>query len=217
VTAHGQPVPEQSGRRTFGSRGGLSLLIALAVVGSTWTACSPDRRYALMNFFFDGVPDPSLVGTEGWAPAGGGLASMASVHPPFGEDRCLECHVDPSSVTLTRDSGTLCLKCHEGVTEQFNFMHGPVVGMACLWCHNPHFSPVEHLLRKPTPDLCMQCHSDGQLQTRTSSGDLLRPQHADLTQSCLVCHSGHGGAEQGMLRASAQNVEKKSSGDDATP
>lgn len=217
MTVSVHPVSDQPVKRTIGSQRGLLLVVTVAVVASTWTACSSDRRYALMNFFFDGVPDPRLVGTDGWTPAAGGLAAMASVHVPFAEDRCLDCHVDPSSDSLTRDSGSLCMKCHEGVTEQFEFMHGPVVGMACLWCHNPHFSQVEHLLRKPSPELCLQCHSSGQLQTRTSTGDLLRPQHADLTQSCLVCHSGHGGEASGLLRTGAQGAQKKSSGDDATP
>ena len=81
----------------------------------------------------------------------------------------------------------MCLRCHEEVIDAYPVMHGPVAGVACLWCHAPHDSTVEPLLRTQAPDLCLQCHG---LELTTTPQP---PEHHDLERDCLACHGGHGG------------------------
>lgn len=189
----------------------------LLVPAALWAGCSAQTRYKVMSFFFDGVPDPNAPVNPEVALASGDIAAMGSVHPPFAQDQCSACHGDPSSTRLDRDSGGICLSCHSGIDAQYPFMHGPVVAQSCLWCHNPHFSKTTFLLRLAPPNLCMQCHSEGQLTLRRPSGALLRPEHMDLTRNCLECHHGHGSAKPGLLRAQVPDNAAESSEDDASP
>ena len=151
-----------------------------------WAGCAIEKNYKTLSFFFDGVPNPDAKSKA----AGGKGADLRksatySIHKPFAEDACKECHTDRFQLT-TQDS-SLCMKCHANRTTEYPKMHGPVAAVACLWCHAPHESAEAHLLKKPARQVCSQCHEQSLLNVERV------PAHADVSRSCLDCHSGHGG------------------------
>jgi len=105
---------------------------------------------------------------------------------------------------LTRDDAAICLICHEGVPDENPVVHGAVAGMACLWCHDPHQSRFENLLRRPAPELCQQCH------VQELMGAPAKSAHVSEQTNCLECHYGHGGQADYFLR----NLE---TGEDTAP
>ena len=111
---------------------------AILLVGCSlvlWPGCTAERRYKVLSFFFDGVPDPreqaALAGggkLRGRLP--GGEPMIVFSHKPFAEDRCDSCHSGginalfrPAPDTVTSD---VCLRCHRDVPSQYPVMHGPV-------------------------------------------------------------------------------------------
>ncbi len=172
-------------------RGGV---LCAAVIVSAVHGCSVEKNYALLSFFFDGVPNPNAMPVL--AASGDPAAMRASptytVHPPYLENRCVECHGRAFS-TSGVDSG-VCLKCHEGVRDAYAYMHGPVAFGACLMCHVPHESAYPALLKSEPIEVCGQCHGPGMLDSERV------PEHADGSASCLDCHFGHGGGARYMLR-----------------
>jgi predicted CXXCH cytochrome family protein len=82
------------------------------------------------------------------------------------------------------------------VMTEYPAMHGPVIGKACLWCHEPHESTSPSLLKTTAATLCLQCHERELLTTRVDG-------HRLETASCLDCHKGHGGHAIPFLRADA--------------
>lgn len=165
-----------------------------------WSGCNLERDYETLSFFFDGVPDPSLLSSN---ELGQGGTMVWTYHAPFVERACQDCHPNPkySNVGLTREDSHVCLKCHENVVDQYEMMHGPVVGVGCLFCHSPHKSPFPSLLREPTPQLCVQCHTQEMMRKP------LPQEHMDPNRNCLDCHYGHGGDIDYFLRPSAQREE----------
>jgi predicted CXXCH cytochrome family protein len=161
-----------------------------------WLGCSARERYRVMNFFFDGVPNPdaAIAGRGG----GSGAAPIVVTHKPFAEQNCNACHTgnvenalySPASAVV---SPTICLKCHQDVPHQYPVMHGPVAAVECLFCHAAHEASYPALLWKKTPDLCMQCHTRELL-------DPTEPAHLVADSDCLRCHFGHGGPERGLLK-----------------
>lgn len=169
-------------------------LFAAFVVANVWTGCAvTESNYKTLSLFFDGVPEPGAKGVV-VNPATGEKQAVVSmsVHPPYVAENCDECH--KSRIRMSRSDSSICAKCHSGVEQQFEWMHGPVAAQACLWCHNPHESALDHLLRDKDRALCGQCHGKGLL----SSAKV--PEHADGSRGCLECHMGHGGSKRFMLR-----------------
>ncbi len=105
---------------------------------------------------------------------------------------------------LTKVESTVCLKCHAEVPKQHPIMHGPVVANACLWCHAPHESTIQPLLKSRAPELCLQCH--GLEMTNLPQP----PEHDDLQRDCLECHRAHGGEDPYFL-LSQPNTEEPGS------
>lgn len=166
-----------------------------------WTGCSVERDHKLLSFFFDGVPDPSLVKTSAdalqFAKATGGTVYA---HPPFANNKCWECHQNLSGEEARQVRPDICFKCHATIASEHAKMHGAVAAGACVYCHSPHESTIKHLLKSTAPKLCLQCHS------KVSFGNPPAPVHQDLNRDCLECHSGHGGPERFFLRDGWMNV-----------
>lgn len=179
-------------------RGGALCAVGFAGVAFALRGCSVEKNYELLSFFFDGVPDPNAMPVL--ASTGDPAAMRASptytAHPPYVENRCVECH-GRAFTTSGVDSG-VCLKCHEGVRDAYPYMHGPVAFGACLMCHVPHESAYSALLKGEPIKVCGQCHGPGMLDSERV------PEHADAT-SCLGCHTGHGGTARYMLRETPGN------------
>jgi predicted CXXCH cytochrome family protein len=171
------------------------LAMVLSAAGLLWAGCSVQKHYKILSFFFDGVPNPNaLPVTGGSGDREGMLASPTySVHKPFSEDQCDECH--RSRARLGTADSRVCLNCHQDVPSQHSHMHGPVVAVACLWCHTAHESALAALLKAEAQKVCAQCHEPAMLSTERE------PAHADASRSCLECHTGHGGESRYFLRA----------------
>lgn len=175
-----------------------AVLGALAL--ALWGGCTVTREnYATLSLFFDGVPNPDAPGRVG-AAGDQSLAPAVVVHPPFAQEKCETCH--KTQYRPSRNDASPCLSCHADIKDRQVWTHGAVAGGACLWCHSPHESARQFLLRSPDRKLCMQCHSAAQL-----NGSAV-PAHADTKVGCLECHFGHGGDNSLMLRpgATAQAV-----------
>ncbi len=181
----------RSTQQGFKRRNCVLVVSGMMLLTLLWGGCNVQKNYDLLSFFFDGVPDPNATD----APTGLAIRQSPtySEHKPFAEESCLKCHPNPSEMQLTKNDSSICLQCHDDIVNQYPMMHGAVTGMACLWCHNPHLSPLPHLLRDNAPKLCLQCHELGVMQSPI-------PQHEDLQQDCLKCHNAHGGSDPAFLR-----------------
>ena len=87
----------------------------------------------------------------------------------------------------------LCETCHKNVPQRFRYMHGPVAIRDCLVCHHYHGSPHSYLLLAEPTAVCLKCHPSDSLiscEGRT----------VVESQTCLECHSGHGGDNRFFLK-----------------
>lgn len=186
--------------------------VVIMVCSLVWMGCSIEKHYSTLSFFFDGVPNPEA---KARAAAAAGVtpdlrnSPTYSLHKPYAEEQCNECHADQLKIT-NRDS-EMCLKCHQDEPSKFPKMHGPVAAGACLWCHSPHESAQAHLMRKPARDVCMQCHD------RTMLSLDRVPAHGDEKISCIDCHSGHGGNASMFLKEGVSRPAPEAPASQAQP
>jgi len=160
------------------------------------TGCTVTKdNYETLSLLFDGVPNPNSIAGGASTPGDTSLMAVVSTHQPFAQDKCDACH--RTKYRPSRNDGSPCLACHEGVLTQHNWTHGAVAGGACLWCHSPHESARRWLLRGPDRKVCAQCHAGTMLDSATV------PAHADENVSCVSCHFGHGGENSYMLKPGA--------------
>ncbi|CAG0960900.1 hypothetical protein PHYC_00720 [Phycisphaerales bacterium] len=184
-----------------GARVAAGLLAVGLLALAAWPGCTVTKtNYRTLSFFFDGVPDPDLP-TGSIDPATGAVRAVASlsVHPPYAEEKCSECH--KSRLRMSRNDSGLCANCHAGKSSEHQRMHGPVAAGACLWCHHPHESAQKHLLRDNDRAVCSQCHTPRLLNS------VRVPEHADESRACLECHVGHGGDRPFLLRQDAATAQ----------
>lgn len=184
---------------------------ALAAYAALAVACAPATRHAALTFFFDGVPtapeqpDPTqpddkpadappsarqvAYNQDEAAPESEPIDSapaLRSIHEPVRRRQCTLCHdmtrTDGFDPTV-RDS-RLCDRCHMGKRLELGWNHGPINLGSCMPCHEPHDSPLPHLLSQPVTDLCSACHAE----------DLARGSvfHAmPGAANCTRCHDPH--------------------------
>jgi predicted CXXCH cytochrome family protein len=180
----------------------LPLLLAVLVGGCG----SPRERYRVLNFFFDGVPNPDApkvkTDTQTSTAARVITATVVSRHKPFidaGSDsaKCDEyCHGRSGVILDFQQAYQACVKCHTKVSTSLPKMHGPVAREACKFCHAPHESTQPYLLKDDPVKVCTQCHDQQLLGSKP-------PEHLDGTTSCLNCHFGHGGHDSYFLKPAA--------------
>lgn len=188
-----------SRRAIIRRRQGLFIGFAALVSISILIGCSnPQKRYEVLSFFFDGVPDPNAEQKEmARAQAEGHLTV---VHKPYADNQCNSCHLNTNDIfARAQVREDICLTCHADTVTAHPVMHGPVVNNACSMCHSPHSSAVPHLLRQPAPAVCTQCHEPAIME-------LMHQQPLDPKASCIECHSGHGGTDHRLLLASAPEL-----------
>jgi len=176
------------------------LYLAATVLLSINGCETPEKRYRVMSFFFDGVPNPyapkvaAKPGEDEDNPAARGKITRVIVHKPYDEGRCDACHGAAKEFSeFTKMGSDVCLQCHRKELNKFPIMHGPVSAGECLLCHVPHESQYPHLMKEPAPDLCIRCHLPELLPEKPE-------EHQTLAVSCLDCHFGHGGTKHGLLR-----------------
>ena len=174
-------------------------------------SCTAEKRHSTLVFFFDGVPPLNAPEQKKPGPKTAGAAAATtqapafagSVHEPARDEAgCGNCHNRQASFALLKPKDELCVTCHADKTRQFPFMHGPAAAGACAECHDPHRSPLPHLLRTDPPKLCFQCHDrtpDG-----AKPGPCARPSD---DARCTDCHNPHGGAARFFLVARPSEVQ----------
>lgn len=193
---------------------GWVLLVCLAVLV---LSCDEIERHRVLTFFFDGVPPLGGAGFEGEPfdanPVGleqTGQKPAWYVHEP--QKDCTNCHRKQSmggfspQTRLIAPAPQLCYKCHDDPTVSASFVHGPVAVGQCLFCHNPHRSKVEHLLREAEPKLCYLCHDVSMIE--------LIPAHlTQQTSACTDCHNPHAGPVKALLKGAAPETEREPGSD----
>ncbi len=111
---------------------------------------------------------------------------------------CSDCHNIHAGHNLkvrTRETASMCYKCHQNVQADFSLTyHHPVPEkkIFCTDCHDPHGGMSNRHLRKDTvKDTCTQCHAE-------KEGPFLY-EHADVMDDCRTCHSVHGSVNRNLL------------------
>jgi len=81
---------------------GLFGLLAILFLVLAWSGCgSPEDRYKVMSFFFDGVPKPGAGSADGAgrsARSPGAPADRLYKHQPDEQGACREGHTSPSNI-----------------------------------------------------------------------------------------------------------------------
>ena len=187
----GWPEHRRRGRRPW-VRIAQSVALAagiVAAIGAGLIGCGDSgAQYRVLSVFFEGVPKP---GQESVPPTGGAPGGVVAAppqpaifyHAAYENRLCLPCHSEPGY--QVSPAKTACGACHKAYfqVQSNEWQHGPVAVGQCGFCHLPHTSPYPHLLTRPVPDLCFQCHD---------RHTLAKPYHATTgNQSCTACHDSH--------------------------
>lgn len=183
--------------------------VAAALIAVTaalaWGGCSVEKHYAVLSFFFDGVPEPvpaEAEGTDAQRARSAASGAPVSRHTAYIERRCATCHGESVTFGFTAKGfadldGGACVRCHEHVLGTA-FVHGPAAARECTACHDPHESRYPMLLVNASPALCTQCHAAELKMEPIIAG------HEDAARDCLECHGAHGGDDRYFLRSAEQ-------------
>lgn len=172
----------------------IALLILLMLIA----ACSPHKRFNVLSFFFDGVPNPedsvNSVLADTILLANLDIDSMnyeltmaptMNYHKPYQERKCMDCHDKNAVGELINKEPQLCYSCHDNFNTKYEKLHGPVDFGFCLVCHEPHMSENRKLQKVSGNALCFPCHVSYEVKqpdTHVEIGDAL----------CNKCHNPHG-------------------------
>jgi predicted CXXCH cytochrome family protein len=179
-------------------------IITLVVSGFIIISCTPQEKYRVLSFFFDGVPEPIsehlTISLDSISNNDGVNATAALrdekptqyIHEPYQD--CESCHTPSSMGSLRKKQPMLCYDCHDNFNESYNKLHGPVQGGYCTSCHNPHKSKIQNLLVEKGAKLCYQCHESSVIGQSNM--------HADIGETnCINCHNPHGGVNKNYMVA----------------
>lgn len=174
------------------------------------SGCDPVARHKALSTIFDGVPSlppaenlckdyytqrvaAELSGAK--LKEGGGDAVISSVHLPYEEKRCNDCHAEDKDKTdgLIRPKRELCFVCHKDFIKGA-FVHGPVAVGECQACHVPHNSTYPDLLKTDKSKLCDSCHRE----KRLAAG--MHELFVSKKMVCDDCHNPHFGVVRYFLK-----------------
>lgn len=171
-------------------------------------ACSVDKNYRLLSFFFDGVPAPCYTeitpASDSLLLAKDDTLGNTSInvgppvyyHTPYLEKNCNSCHNWRNMGENLGMNPALCFSCHKRFSYSYKFTHGPVSAGYCSECHLPHKSDFEHLLSKRESEICINCHTHGNISKN-------RYHLISDEENCLVCHNPHGSNNHLLIRSDA--------------
>ncbi len=159
------------------------------------------------SLLFDGVPPPPPPEAycSGWLAdkeraARGDVAPVTapvvkgSVHAPYKEKRCTDCHDTGKQRGLILPPNKLCFSCHDDVVNGSTFVHAPAATGDCLACHRPHDSSFSALLKAEKAEICLTCHGE----KRLAGG--LHGKVAAAGVVCSDCHDPHAGDNRYFLK-----------------
>ena len=158
---------------------------------------SPQQRYRILSFFFDGVPDPTKKNLEEGS-GGEGKNAKTSMrasyheHGPFAAKLCDSCHESTGSNKLILPIEELCINCHQ-LNIKKRLVHGPLATGNCRTCHDPHGSSYRYLLVTESKTFCYFCHN---------SEDILKREvhQKNNTEECTACHDAHASDKDFLLK-----------------
>ncbi len=170
--------------------------------------CSDAAKDRLERWLFDvpptseAKPDETTrsdrAGAVSPEPTRAMAARLASVHRPFAERKCAECHDESRQVQPRGDLLDACKSCHARYFSE-EVGHAPVSQGECRMCHDMHQSTWASLLRREVVELCIDCHEPPE--------ELSAPAHKVANaRECAACHDAHFGKEKLLksgLRAGA--------------
>lgn len=126
-----------------------------------------------------------------------------SLHEPFVNRQCSQCHVVEELNRVRDDIDNACRSCHAPMIEAAAAatiardgrpgVHQALADGKCVSCHNPHQSPLPHLLRTTAEQMCVRCHTPADLQAGQHPASMVRG-------DCLICHQGHASDRPHLLR-----------------
>ena len=180
----------------------LAVCAALIVSG-----CDPIARHKVVSTIFDGVPalPPPEQICEEYAEKRVAEAKAAqvqkeskngptgSIHLPYQEKQCDDCHDKSQQGGLVRPKNELCYVCHTNFIKG-TYEHGPVATADCMACHEPHLSNFAKLLKTPSEKVCGTCHREKR------SAAAMHDKFAARQLMCVDCHDPHFGNAQFYLR-----------------
>lgn len=194
--------PHSSLRRTITP---LRALAGLALLGML-AGCEAGNGHRVLNGLVNGMPEmPSLeeycgqyqrsLEAAAAAKKPAGKAAGQTMHPPYGEKRCNDCHNQDRDVQggLVAPRHELCFICHPDILKE-EWTHGPAQAGDCLACHVPHSSAFPALLDIEPTKICERCHAE----RRRNPGmhDLFRQKLI----TCIECHDPHSGSNNYFLK-----------------
>ncbi len=178
----------------------LIFLIALIAI----IACSTQKNYKTLSFFFDGVPesvnDSLMVEIDTTINDSTQLLALLIpeiyYHDPFKSKDCAICHDQSAMGKLNETQPALCYQCHDDFNNNNKTLHGALEAGNCTECHNPHQSKEAKLLVKGGESLCFDCHDSEQAKEN---------QFHNIAEetNCINCHNPHGGENQFVLQKGA--------------
>jgi DmsE family decaheme c-type cytochrome len=115
-------------------------------------------------------------------------------HPVMeGTMNCSDCHSPHQEnrrpmMRLSAGSAQTCVSCHSDKRGPFVFEHVPVRVNQCEFCHQPHGSINERMLRRNEVHLlCLECHSQTP-RVMTSQPPAFHDIRSPRYRECTVCH-----------------------------
>jgi predicted CXXCH cytochrome family protein len=176
----------------------------LAILAATTlliSGCDPVTRHNITSTIFDGVP--SLPPAEEFCKdyheralaeeqealkrkLRGQVEGSVSIHPPYKEKQCNNCHDKNSDSGFVAPVKELCYVCHKDFLKG-NFAHGPAAVGDCLACHVPHDSKYPKLLKRARTEVCGACHLEKRL------ADQMHSAVVGKGMACSDCHNPHAG------------------------
>jgi len=142
---------------------------------------SPDEYFAYYSDQLAQLQDAAETEAD---PGGDENNKSRSVHSPYDEKACNDCHDKRKTIGLIVPKRQLCGMCHEDFV-QGSVVHGPVAIGACLACHLPHSSEHPALLKSSINSICGSCHTEGRL------AEQLHDTVNSRGMICVECHDPH--------------------------
>lgn len=172
-------------------------------------SCTSERKFKVLSFFFDGVPDPNAKDIVAEIRGKDSLANIAIAlpklkqdkpefyfHKPYEEEKCISCHQEGFSNRLLKPLPELCYTCHQDFNSKYKVLHGPVASGYCTACHDHHMAKLDKLLLRPGQDLCLSCHESRQIFQNSK--------HEKIgSENCIDCHNPHGGENLSFLNSNS--------------
>ncbi len=129
-------------------------------------------------------------------------------HEPYKDNKCEECHQKIFGIIIKAEGNArLCYKCHQDSKERYEEMsktHIVEGARECTFCHNPHGSEREDLVRGKDGSLCMSCHNEIKVRLKTEKNILRHPEV--IARKCSTCHDSHASNNDKFLKENMNNI-----------